>query len=212
MEEYVTIAKEAHIEFTEKRSVFLGHVFPVSTEEAALAFLGGVKGRYADATHNVYAYVLRENNVSRYSDAGEPQGTAGMPALDAIRKKKAVDALVVITRYFGGIQLGGGGLVRAYSRAASEAIASSGLVLMRPCLLFSLRCRYNEYERIKNLLSSLGGAERSSSFSSDVSLVCSIESRRFDAFRVGLGEITNGRAVPKETGEVYGSFPLPSGD
>ncbi len=97
MDTFTTIRSEAHIEFTEKKSVFMGHAFPVPDEDSCLLYIDEMRSRYADATHNVYAYVLRQNNLMRYSDAGEPQGTAGMPTLDVLRKKGITDALVVVT-------------------------------------------------------------------------------------------------------------------
>ena len=112
---YKTIRNAAEDEFVEKRSRFIGHALPVTTEEEALAFIAEMKSKYWDASHNVYAYILREGGIQRFSDDGEPQGTAGIPTLDVLRKEGLTDLVVVVTRYFGGILLGGGGLVRAYS-------------------------------------------------------------------------------------------------
>ena len=112
MEEYKTILTPADVEFVERRSRFIGHIRPVSSEEEALAFLSEMRSQYWDATHNVYAYRLRQSGAQRYSDDGEPQGTAGMPTLDVLRKSGVTDVAAVVTRYFGGILLGAGGLVR----------------------------------------------------------------------------------------------------
>ena len=124
MSGYKTLRGPAEAELTEKRSVFICRVKPVSTEEEALAFLNDIRRRFSDARHNVYAYALRGNGISRFSDDGEPHGTAGLPTLDVLRKGGIVDAVAVTTRYFGGILLGTGGLVRAYSLAASMAVSA----------------------------------------------------------------------------------------
>jgi len=208
MDTFTTIRSEAHIEFTEKKSVFMGHAFPVSDEDSCLLYIDEMRSRYADATHNVYAYVLRQNNLMRYSDAGEPQGTAGMPTLDVLRKKGITDALVVVTRYFGGILLGAGGLVRAYSKAASDAVEAAGVVLMKPHSLLELTCRYNEYERIKNLTELIGAVEKSSEFSADIRMTLSIDSLLVGQLEKQLLDITNGRCIPRLLGAVYGETPL----
>ena len=118
---YLTVSEPAEASFIEKCSEFIGYISPVSTSEEAVDFINGIKARHRKAKHNVYAYILRQDNISRYSDDGEPQGTAGMPVLEVLRKRGLTDICVVVTRYFGGILLGGGGLVRAYSHAASLA-------------------------------------------------------------------------------------------
>ena len=121
MTEYRTVKAFGSAEFTEKRSRFIGWCQPVQTQEEAVAFVENIRSRHWDATHNVYAYRLRDGQLQRYSDDGEPQGTAGMPVLDVLQKSNLVDVVVVATRYFGGILLGGGGLVRAYSHTSSIA-------------------------------------------------------------------------------------------
>ena len=131
MSEYKTVTMDTSDEFVEKRSRFIGYIRPVKTEEEAIAFINQIKSKHWDATHNVYAYCLREGQVKRYSDDGEPQGTAGIPTLDVLLKSEVTDVVVVTTRYFGGILLGGGGLVRAYSHAASLALAKAQVVTMR---------------------------------------------------------------------------------
>lgn len=203
-ESYITIREEAHIEYVEKKSVFLGHAFPVSHEEDCLLFLEEMKSRYADATHNVYAYSLRENHLLRYSDAGEPQGTAGMPTLEVLRKRGVTDALVVVTRYFGGILLGAGGLVRAYSRAASDAIEAAGVVKMAPHLLCRVECRYNEYERMIALFSECGAVEKECSFSDAVSLSYSVPGETAPLLERRIADLTGGRCRPETVGEIYG--------
>ncbi|MBQ1830507.1 MAG: YigZ family protein, partial [Ruminococcus sp.] len=126
--DYKTVAREASDEFVEKRSRFIGYVKPVKTEEEAVAFINQKRSEHWDARHNVYAYSLREGNIKRYSDDGEPSGTAGMPVLDVIVKNEIYDVCVVVTRYFGGVLLGTGGLVRAYSQGSKIALESGGIV------------------------------------------------------------------------------------
>ena len=128
MESYKTIKERATFEYEDRKSVFIGEAMPVSTEEEALLFIESVKRRFPDARHHVYAYVLRENSIMRFTDDREPQGTAGMPVLDAIRKRGCTDTVVVVTRYFGGTLLGTGGLVHAYSTSAVGAINAAQVI------------------------------------------------------------------------------------
>ena len=137
---YVTIEHEASAEFEERRSRFIGYAKPVKTVYEALEFIKQKKKENSDATHNVFAYMLEDGRVARYSDDGEPQGTAGMPVLDTIRKSGADGVCVVVTRYFGGILLGAGGLVRAYAHAAKIAIDAANIITFEKYEVFSLRC------------------------------------------------------------------------
>ena len=154
---YQTAAREAEDAFVERRSRFIGAICPVQTEEDALAFVAKRKKAHWDATHHVYAYVLRQEGIRRYSDDGEPQGTAGMPVLDVLLKEALSDCVVVVTRYFGGILLGGGGLVRAYSHGASLAVAAGGLQVMRLCDIVRLSCSYGQYGWVAPLIAEQGG-------------------------------------------------------
>lgn len=149
---YTTVKKEAHVEFEEKRSLFIGHAIHIDSEDDAAAFVKAMKKQYSDATHNVWAYLLKGGIVARYSDDGEPQGTAGMPVLEAIRKSGAEDVCVVVTRYFGGILLGAGGLVRAYSHSAVIAINGAEIVTYEPFSEYELSCGYSEYQKYSNIL------------------------------------------------------------
>ncbi len=126
---YFTVKGSATSEFQEKKSTFIGYIKRVNTEEEAKNFVNEIKSMHKEATHNVYAYIVGENKgIQRYSDDGEPQGTAGIPVLEVIKKNDLTDVAVVVTRYFGGILLGGGGLIRAYSKGASSAIEEAGVV------------------------------------------------------------------------------------
>ena len=202
-EKYTTLGGEAHVEFEEKRSLFIGHAIHVKSEEEAQAFIKKIKKEYSDATHNVFAYILGDGTVARYSDDGEPQGTSGMPTLEAIRKSGVTDACVVITRYFGGILLGAGGLVRAYSHSASIALEGAGIITYEPYIEFSLRCGYSEYQKYSSILAAERAVTDSTDFGADVLLRFAL--KRTEADRV-IGKITEagyGRDIPEAVGERY---------
>lgn len=168
--DYKTISREAAPEFVEKRSRFIGYVKPVTTEKEALDFINSIRSKHWDATHNVFAYVLREQNTCRYSDDNEPQGTAGMPVLDVIRKSGLTDICIVVTRYFGGILLGGGGLVRAYSHSASLAVEAAKPIMMCSSYNCALSCTYNQYGKLSSLVPENGGVIIDSDFSDVVKI------------------------------------------
>lgn len=192
MDEYRTVAAEAAEEFTERRSRFIGRAAPVSTEEDAARFLDRVRSENRDAAHNVYAYLLRENGVMRCSDDGEPQGTAGQPVLNALVKSGATDAAVVVTRYFGGILLGAGGLVRAYSHGASLAVARADVVSMRACFVGEITCPYSRYGRVAALVAARGGVEEDARFEEAVTLRVRIRCGDLPSFRAELADATAG--------------------
>ena len=150
---YTTVAKQAEAEIVEKRSKFISAIKSVETEEAALEFLNELRQKYWNATHNVYAYIIEENNIMRYSDDGEPGGTAGLPVLDLLKKEGLSNLIVVVTRYFGGILLGTGGLVHAYSKAAGAAVETAGLMDMILCRQITINCEYTLLGRLQNELS-----------------------------------------------------------
>ena len=203
MDEYKTLREAAQDEFTEKRSRFIGYARPVTSEKDALDFIAGIKSRHWDAKHNVYAYCLREGNVCRYSDDGEPSGTAGMPVLSVIQKSGLTDCAVVVTRYFGGILLGGGGLVRAYSHAASIGIAAAGIVTMRMCLLCHLRCDYSQYGRLASLIPDAGGIISDTSFGEDVEISFRMTREDFSRLTPKLADATGGSVNAETLGEEF---------
>lgn len=133
MKSYKTIYKESQVEIVEKKSRFISHAKPIANEEEAIEFINSIKSKYWDATHNVYAYSLYENGIQRYSDDGEPQGTAGIPTLQVIKNLELNDVVVVVTRYFGGIMLGAGGLVRAYGKSAKEGLVNAQIITKSIC-------------------------------------------------------------------------------
>ena len=202
-EQYRTVALETADEFTEKRSRFIGYIKPVTTEEEAISFIQSIKQKHWDARHNVYAYRLRTGQIQRYSDDGEPQGTAGIPTLDVLVKNDLTDVVVVVTRYFGGILLGGGGLVRAYSHAAHLAVEKAGIVTMEMCRLCVLSCDYNQYGKIASLIPECGGVIDDSDFGENVSIRFHISFEEFDGFSAKLADITCGSVMPEISGEKF---------
>lgn len=166
--DYKTVLSNAKDEFVEKRSRFIGYCKPVTCEQEAVDFINEKRSEHWNATHNVYAYSLREGNIKRYSDDGEPSGTAGMPCLDVIVKNEIYDVCVVVTRYFGGVLLGTGGLVRAYSHGAKIALDAAKIVMMQNCLVCSARCTYNRYGKVSALVTDNGGAVDDTVYEGDV--------------------------------------------
>ncbi len=205
--EYLTVAGAAAAEFTEKRSRFRGAIEPVADEAAALAFIRQQQKTYWDATHNVYAYVLQGGQLCRFSDDGEPQGTAGLPVLDVLRKEGLTDCAVVVTRYFGGILLGGGGLVRAYSHAAKLAVDAAGVVAMRLCALGEIVCDYGQYGWLPALLAEVGAAVTDTAFDAAVTVSFALPQEAMGRLREALTERSNGRLNVTVTGTRYSPFP-----
>lgn len=203
MTEYRTLHAAANDEFTEKRSRFIGYARSVESEQEALDFIAEIKSKHWDAKHNVYAYCLREGNVCRYSDDGEPSGTAGMPVLGVIQKSGLTDCAVVVTRYFGGILLGGGGLVRAYSHAASIGIAAASIVTMKKCLICRLECDYNQYGRLSALIPECGGSVKEAQFGAAVSMTFTMTREDFARFEPKLADATGGSVHAAVEGEAF---------
>lgn len=164
MTSYFTVENEKNVEYEIKRSRFIGYIKPVKTKEEAESFVAFIKQKHWDARHNVFAYKIREGNCKRYSDDGEPQGTAGVPVLDVIEKNGLTDVCIVVTRYFGGILLGGGGLVRAYSHTASLSVEAAGRAEMSLCVGFSLKCDYSFYGKFVSLMDEYGAKTLNSEF------------------------------------------------
>lgn len=203
MKEYKTVEKEGVDEFVEKKSRFIGHVKPVKTQQEATEFINSLKSKYWDATHNVYAYVLRDNNICRSSDDGEPSGTAGVPVLDVLLKEQLVDVCVVVTRYFGGTLLGAGGLVRAYSHGSKIAVESGGIITMAPCKIMTVSVNYSFYDRMNILLADSGANVIESDFSDVVNIKFSIKADNKDVLAEKLTQQSNGKYSLKEIGEEF---------
>lgn len=197
MQEYKTVEKEANDFFIEKKSKFIGYAKPVKTQEEAVEFISEIKSKHWDATHNVYAYVLRENNIQRYSDDGEPSGTAGVPVLDVMLKENLVDVCVVATRYFGGTLLGAGGLVRAYSHTSKIALEAAGIITMSQCSIMSAEVDYSFYDRLNILLSDFSAVILDTSFSDKVCVEFSVKENTVDLLNAKLIDVSNGKYALK---------------
>ncbi len=197
MQEYKTVEKEANDFFIEKKSKFIGYAKPVKTQEEAVEFISEIKSKHWDATHNVYAYVLRENNIQRYSDDGEPSGTAGVPVLDVMLKESLVDVCVVATRYFGGTLLGAGGLVRAYSHTSKIALEAAGIITMAQCSVMSAEVDYSFYDRLNILLSDFSAVILDTSFSDKVCVEFSVKENIVDSLNAKLIDVSNGKYALK---------------
>ena len=206
MEEYKTVEKQADDFFIEKKSKFIGYVKPVKTQDEAINFINLIKSKHWDATHNVYAYILREGGVKRYSDDGEPQGTAGVPVLDVLEKEHLVDTAVVVTRYFGGILLGGGGQVRAYSHSAKIAVDSAKIITMALCLDLKIECDYNFYGKLGAFLSSENTVILDTVFTDSVTVIFRIKKDFYEAFSAKLTDLSNGKTEAEIISEKFCEF------
>ena len=193
MQEYKTVEKEASDFFIEKKSRFIGYVCPVKTQEEAQAFINKIKSKHWDATHNVSAFVLRENNIQRCSDDGEPSGAAGVPVLDAILKSGVVDVCVVATRYFGGTLLGAGGLVRAYSHTSKIALEAGNIITMAQCSILETTVDYSFNERLNIMLSEFNANIINTEFADSVKITFSVKEAYQAAVEDKLLDISNGK-------------------
>ena len=202
---YRTVKTDSETEYVISRSRFIGRCFAVSDEAEAQRILERIRKQHWDATHNCYAYRLL-NGAARYSDDGEPQGTAGMPMMEVLRKRDLYDLLVISTRYFGGILLGAGGLVRAYTRSASDAIDAAGILNMLPCTGFRLRVAYPYWNGVQSVLERFGATERTE-YSDVIDCVFRCRSDRADAFLKALEERTEARVTAQAFEEGYFGFP-----
>ena len=201
MTEYLIPAKDADAEFIERRSRFIGHIFCTDTEEQALARLKQMRETYWDATHNVYAYIIKDG-PTRFSDDGEPGGTAGMPIMDTLIRSETENALIIVTRYFGGILLGSGGLVRAYSRSAADALSAAGSVTMTPCAEIEFVTDYTRFGGIEGFVRK-NSTVRNIEFLENIKFNCLVETKKADAFIADIIERTDGRSAPRMLGEEY---------
>lgn len=198
---YISLAHEGTGRYEEKKSVFLAFAAPISSEEEAQAFITRIRAEYPDARHHVYAYVLREGNKTRYSDDGEPSGTGGMPVLDLIRKGGITDAAVVVVRYFGGTLLGTGGLVRAYTASAKDAISVATPIRYRMADLIRLRVSYPDYQKIASILQTVSVTE--TAFGEGVILTMRVESTRSGEVLADLCAQTSGGCETEIIGKTF---------
>jgi len=206
MRPYKTIESPAEAELCEKRSRFLSILAPVHTAEEAAAFLARRRELHYDARHTVFAYRLREGGVDRCSDDGEPQGTGGQPVLEILRRNGLEDVCLVVTRYFGGVLLGTGGLTRAYSGAAALAVSAARIVTMRPCVLCTAAVDYALYGAVQRLLEPHECRVLDTAFAEAVTLSLQLPEERFAAFRDAVREATSGAGAVAETGRTFGAI------
>ncbi len=204
---FQTIQKASDTLIVEKKSKFIGNAFPVDNEEEAIRLLNAVKSRYPDATHHVYAYIIDENNIFRYSDDGEPSGTAGMPVLDTIRKAGVVDALVVVTRYFGGTLLGTGGLVHAYGASAKLALAEAGIVTRCMCNIVSVCVDYTLVGKMQHMIASDNLITEEVVYGENVMFPVCCMPEDTERFIKDVTELTNAKAVCEVVGSKYIDIP-----
>ena len=191
---YKTVSKISESMIVEKKSKFIANVFPVDNEADAIFYLNSVKSKYPDATHHVYAYIIDENNIFRYSDDGEPSGTAGMPVLDTIRKEGLVDVLVVVTRYFGGTLLGTGGLVHAYGASAKEGLNTSKIITRCMCNVISVMVDYSLIGKIQHKISTGNYILEDTVYDSAVTFLVCIKPEETEKFIKDITDITNATA------------------
>ena len=207
MEPYRIPTAPGEAEFQEKRSTFLGHVRPVETEDEAKAFVAAMKKQYHDARHNCWCYLLR-GGVERYSDDGEPQGTAGIPMLEVFRRAGVTNAVCVVTRYFGGILLGTGGLLRAYTKSAKDALDAAGVSAVRRWVSVALPCSYALLERVKAAVAAADGVVSDLEYGADVVLRALLPEECAEPFRVQVRDLSAGAVEVTVTGEALRAVPV----
>lgn len=200
---YKTVNKEADAQLIEKRSRFIAHVSPVSSEREALDYIENIKAEHWDAKHNVYAYSVRDENRQRYSDDAEPKGTAGLPVLDVIKNEGLNDVVIVVTRYFGGILLGKGGLIRAYSSTAKLGIDKAGIITLSLCKLCKLTADYSFYGKLSALINSNFGIIDDTEFTDKVNLAFHIDERYLASLKTNISDATAGNFHIEVTGEAF---------
>lgn len=202
MSEYQIPAGPGEAEYTEKRSSFLGHLRPVESEEEARAFIAEMKKQYYDARHNCWCYLLKDG-PERYSDDGEPQGTAGIPMLEVLRKAGITNAVCVVTRYFGGVLLGAGGLLRAYTRSCKDALEAAGVAVVRPWVETELPCSYASAERLKNELPAFGAVLTDTEYAAEVTLKLLVPEAQWEGFCARIFDATAGAVSLRAMGRVH---------
>lgn len=203
--DYKTVAAPTRAEYVEKRSRFIASAAPVSNDEEALKFINSVKTEFYDARHNVFAYIIKDG-CEKFSDDGEPQGTAGMPTLEVLRKRGVVNTAIVVTRYFGGILLGAPGLVRAYTHSAAAALDCASIIVMRHCDVLSLSCGYDFYARADALVRSFAGVIKGRKFEQNVTLEIFMPKDKTQEFTYALTQASSGSVSAVAQGETFSNF------
>lgn len=204
--DYITIAREAKTSFIEKKSEFIGYLSPALSNDEAVEFINSVKAEHRKAKHHVYAYILRDSNITRYSDDGEPQGTAGIPVLDVLQKRNLTDVCCVVVRYFGGILLGGGGLVRAYSHSAALTCDAAQIQHMCESTPLTLQMDYTLYGKVTYCLPKYGVIEQNSDFNTDVLLELLVRNEVLADLSAELTELSGGKIQMQYGTTSYADF------
>ena len=207
MTEYLVPYESAESEFEEKRSRFISHVFLVESEAEARARIDEMKKKYYDARHNCWCFVLHDGTV-RYGDDGEPQGTAGIPMLEVFRRAGVTNVVCVVTRYFGGVLLGTGGLLRAYTAAAADALADAGISVVRRWLACEVSMPYALYEPVRAAVAALGGVVQETQYAAAVTLCALLPEEAGEAFSAQVRDLTAGRCAVRPVGETERAVPL----
>ncbi len=207
MTEYFIPTKEAEATLVEKRSEFIGHIWPVETEEEARTHIEATKKKYHDARHNCWCYLVKDGPV-RYSDDGEPQGTAGQPMLSVFQKEGVTNVCCVVTRYFGGILLGAGGLVRAYTQSAKDALDAAGISVVRRWVELAVDCPYSYFERVKVELAAFDGVLGDVEYAAGVTVHALLPEERAEGFAHRMVELSAGSFQAVELGEAFKAVPL----
>lgn len=202
MKPYKSVKQRSEAEYTVNRSRFIGRCFPVDSEEAALCLLGDIRKKHWDATHNCFAYRIGENAAARFSDDGEPGGTAGKPIMDVLTGRGLTNVLCVVTRYFGGILLGAGGLVRAYSKSAADAVTKAGMVSYLPGTVLDIPMDYSRYGALEGFIRA-NAEVRNVAFAQNVVVTVAVEDTNLLKFMKEVTERSDGRCTPVTIGTGY---------
>ena len=204
--EYKTIARRCEARFIEKKSEFIGYLCPVQTEEQAVAFIEEIRAMHRKATHNCYAYILRENNAARHSDDGEPGGTAGVPIYEVLRKEGLTDVCCVVTRYFGGVLLGAGGLVRAYTKGAKDAVDAAQIKCMAEAVKLAVTVDYGLYGRLAQVFADFDARVEDERFADNVRIVLHIRAENSQKLTDKLVDVCNGAVSVEEIEKLSFDF------
>ncbi len=202
MKPYKSVKQRSEAEYTVNRSRFIGRCFPVDSEEAALCLLGDIRKKHWDATHNCFAYRIGDNAAARFSDDGEPGGTAGKPIMDVLTGRGLTNVLCVVTRYFGGILLGAGGLVRAYSKSAADAVTKAGVVSYLPGTILDIPMDYSRYGALEGFIRA-NAEVRNVAFAQNVVVTVAVEDTNLLKFMKEVTERSDGRCTPVTIGTGY---------
>ena len=200
MTEYYIPTDAGEAEYVEKRSRFIGHVRRVESEEDARAFIAEMKKKYYDARHNCWCYIIR-GEAERYSDDGEPQGSAGIPMLEVFRREGVTNVVCVVTRYFGGVLLGTGGLLRAYTKSAKDALDAAGVSVVRRWVEAELDCSYSQAEKLKLEVSAAGGIVSDTEYGAGVTLKVLVPEELSESFSAQIFDVSAGSVTVRQTGE-----------